>query len=1366
MERRMLILMLLIAVMICTVKGETFVAGGNVDTTWYKASSPYVIQGDITVLWGDTLIIEPGVVVDFDGYYSITVKGNLFAQGVPGDSIYFTRVIGLTMNPDTVGLADTSNTNGSWAGIEFDMASMDSSSMSHCVVEYMSTVDNDEDSYSNLPSAVEIQSNSIVHITNSVFRNNLATNSTIYCRGQLSLEDCLIRYNTAFGSPVVGLDWSVGGVKIEYEDDCRIVGNTFMDNMNYGTCGSAAVSLNASRAIVMGNFISNNRSFKSGVSAGGILLRSSYPVIANNLIVNNRGNSAAAIYYQWSGGKLLNNTICNNKSDGSSHGALEIEGPTGMIGNNNLLYNNWGGTFLSQVYLGDMNSLPVFEKNLIGDDLSEIRGDDNGAIDSLENFFGDPAFLNATTTVGVGEYSSIEDWQLTESTSLINVGDKTFIKEYDIQTDIMGFKRLNYGDVDIGCIEYRQSSINPGSTISSPEIWIADTVYIDEDLTLDAKVTVFPGVVVCFTDTCSWLVKDSLYVLGNEDAPVLFTRDDTAGFQDLNSSAGGWGYIQLYGHDPKVFQYCIFQYGKYYNSADVRGVFTGFHNSQVTFDHCTFRYNRGLNCGILYTFSGSHFTLKSNTFHNNSGIGYAGLINLSGSNYDLDGNLILNNNCSNVLGISEANLRLVNNSIYHNNGGIYLEGSNIEAYNNTIYNNQYDPSFGDGDYQQVRNSVMGPGSVYFSGAGYEVSNTYMLNHNCEGCSDMITQEPVFVNALSYKGTGPDEEVFAADYSLSSISPGIDAGIADTAGLGLPAIDIAGNQRVWNDRVDIGAYENQYDVPLIIENPVGGAFCAGDNHELLVGYTRSDSALFQWFKDGQVIPAATNDTLAFDSLTIADEGNYFCRVMNSYGYDNSNPVFLKITSPPDILVQPEDSWREAGKQVNYQVVFGGSPPLAFQWSLDGEDIEGANLPEYKFIPYDSTQEGLYSCRISNACGTVEAEPFSMYLAPQLCMVTIDTTTGKNLIVWEKKTKAPIFAYKVMRESVAAGIYDELGTVPFDDLSVFEDSIADPTSQAYLYKIIAIDTADNETDVDLCKPHKTIHLLVSLNEEFQSAQLSWDNYYGFEYQTYVIFRSETGTGFQQVQEISASLNSWTDRDSTVTEDPFYRIAVLKPGSCYPEGLGGSKAGAGPYHHAMSNLDKSKFQASSSAPDSLWLDNLTVYENMMVGTMVGRLHTLDADSSDLFTYQLVSGDGDSNNTDFTVLADLLLTAKIFDHAVQDTASIRIQTKDGAGKTLDTTFVILVLQDATGIFESMDMGSVKVYPNPSSGMVTVESTSSPDQPYRLRLYDLTGKVLLDRSGIQENRYEFNCENLPPGVYYLELMGKELYRTKLIIGR
>ena len=82
------------------------------------------------------------------------------------------------------------------------------------------------------------------------------------------------------------------------------------------------------------------------------------------------------------------------------------------------------------------------------------------------------------------------------------------------------------------------------------------------------------------------------------------------------------------------------------------------------------------------------------------------------------------------------------------------------------------------------------------------------------------------------------------------------------------------------------------------------------------------------------------------------------------------------------------------------------------------------------------------------------------------------------------------------------------------------------------------------------------------------------------------------------------------------------------------------------------------------------------------------------------------------------------------------------------------------------MDMGSVKVYPNPSSGMVTVESTSSPDQPYRLRLYDLTGKVLLDRSGIQENRYEFNCENLPPGVYYLELMGKELYRTKLIIGR
>ncbi|MCD6328923.1 MAG: gliding motility-associated C-terminal domain-containing protein [Candidatus Cloacimonetes bacterium] len=46
------------------------------------------------------------------------------------------------------------------------------------------------------------------------------------------------------------------------------------------------------------------------------------------------------------------------------------------------------------------------------------------------------------------------------------------------------------------------------------------------------------------------------------------------------------------------------------------------------------------------------------------------------------------------------------------------------------------------------------------------------------------------------------------YELTKYSPCIDKGTPDTTGLNLPATDLAGNQRIYNGRIDIGAYEYQ------------------------------------------------------------------------------------------------------------------------------------------------------------------------------------------------------------------------------------------------------------------------------------------------------------------------------------------------------------------------------------------------------------------------------------------------------------------------------------------------------------------------------------------------------------------------------
>ena len=64
---------------------------------------------------------------------------------------------------------------------------------------------------------------------------------------------------------------------------------------------------------------------------------------------------------------------------------------------------------------------------------------------------------------------------------------------------------------------------------------------------------------------------------------------------------------------------------------------------------------------------------------------------------------------------------------------------------------------------------------------------------------------------------------------------------------------------------------------------------------------------------------------------------------------------------------------------------------------------------------------------------------------------------NLVIWEKNSKAPVDRYNIYRESQAAGIYDLLGTVDHEDLSIMVDPTADPTVQAYLYKITGVDTS---------------------------------------------------------------------------------------------------------------------------------------------------------------------------------------------------------------------------------------------------------------------------------------------------------------------
>ncbi len=80
------------------------------NTTWLKANSPYIMTGSVTVPFGDTLTIEPGVVVKAIAtgqswnLCSLTVSGVLIAEGIVSDSITFMSNASTPKNSDWQGI--------------------------------------------------------------------------------------------------------------------------------------------------------------------------------------------------------------------------------------------------------------------------------------------------------------------------------------------------------------------------------------------------------------------------------------------------------------------------------------------------------------------------------------------------------------------------------------------------------------------------------------------------------------------------------------------------------------------------------------------------------------------------------------------------------------------------------------------------------------------------------------------------------------------------------------------------------------------------------------------------------------------------------------------------------------------------------------------------------------------------------------------------------------------------------------------------------------------------------------------------------------------------------------------------------------
>ncbi len=137
-----------------------------------------------------------------------------------------------------------------------------------------------------------------------------------------------------------------------------------------------------------------------------------------------------------------------------------------------------------------------------------------------------------------------------------------------------------------------------------------------------------------------------------------------------------------------------------------------------------------------------------------------------------------------------------------------------------------------------------------------------------------------------------------------------------------------------------------------------------------------SLSYQWKKNGQNIPGATDYLLLLPNLTPSDEAAYVAVISNPAGAVTSSTATLTVIVPPLINTPPVNQFRTLGSTATFTVSATGSA-LTYQWKKDGvalvdnDRIAGANSPTLTLSDLILADSGYYAVIVSNPAGLVGA-----------------------------------------------------------------------------------------------------------------------------------------------------------------------------------------------------------------------------------------------------------------------------------------------------------------------------------------------------------------------------------------------------------
>ena len=163
----------------------------------------------------------------------------------------------------------------------------------------------------------------------------------------------------------------------------------------------------------------------------------------------------------------------------------------------------------------------------------------------------------------------------------------------------------------------------------------------------------------------------------------------------------------------------------------------------------------------------------------------------------------------------------------------------------------------------------------------------------------------------------------------------------------------------------------------------------------------------------------------------------------------------------------------------------------------------------------------------------------------------------------------------------------------------------------------------------------------------------------------FTATTGTVTFAAGSDTATVTIDPTADTNVEDDETVTLN-LAPGTGYAIGTTDAVVGI------ITNTDNET--PSNQAPTDLALSATTVNENVPVNTVIGTFSTTDPDTGNSFTYSLVTGTGDTDNTAFSIVGNQLQINNSPDFETKNSYSIRVKTTDQGGLSFEKTLTITV--------------------------------------------------------------------------------------------